>query len=149
MTHYNDRTDNENSQANLRPHQFKSGAEWNGNAKGGRRLGATVRDWWNSLSRENDDGVPKYSMKQIEAFADAPSDDESVSPAKKIAARQIVEMAKGGRTGREIMALVFDRTEGRAPQSLNLTAGPEMKRIILVDERAVAVHEALPEADGG
>ena len=52
---------------------------------------------------------------------DGPSDDESVSPAKRIAARHIVELVKGGRTGREIMASVFDRTEGRPSQSLQIS----------------------------
>jgi len=111
----------ENSLNALKPNQYKSGAEWKGNAKGGRRLGATVRDWWNSLAREDENGVPKYTLAEIEAFADAPSDDESISPAKKIAARHITELVKGGRVGREIMHLIFDRTEGRPQQSLQVS----------------------------
>ena len=139
---------NPNSLANLSP--FKSGADWKGNAKGGRRLGATLKDWWNALAREDEDGVPKYTMKQIAEIADAADDDPMVSPAKRIAARHLLEMARGGRTGREITALVFDRTEGKAPQSLNLTAGPEVKRIVLVDERMIVADDIarLPEADG-
>ena len=120
-----------NSMANLR--RFKSGSEWNGN-KNSRRLGATVREWWNALSKENDDGKPKYSMQDIEAIMTAPADDPDVSPAKRIAARHIIEMAKGGRTGAEISRMVFDRTEGKAPQQLHMTTGPEVKRIILMGE---------------
>ena len=74
-----------------------------------------------------------------------------MSPAKKIAAQHLVEMARGGRTGREITALVFDRTEGKAPQNLNLTGGPTVKRIVLSDERALPVidNTKLLEADDG
>ncbi len=129
--------------ANLRP--FKSGSEWTGNVKGGRRLGATVRDWWNALSREDENGVAKYTMDDIEAIRAAPKDDPKVSPAKRIAATHICEMVRGGRTGREISALVFDRTEGRAPQQLHMTGGPEVKQIILMDQAALP---ALPEGDG-
>ena len=67
-----------NSMANLR--RFKSGSEWNGNTKT-RRPGATLREWWNALSKENDDGKPKYSMQDIEAIMTAPADDPDVSPA--------------------------------------------------------------------
>ncbi len=139
-----------NSLANLGP-AYKRGAEWTGNAKGGRRLGATIKDWWNALSREDENGVPKYTMKQIAAFADAPDDDPKVSSAKKIAAQHLVEMARGGRYGREITALVFDRTEGKAPQNVNLTGGPAVKRIVLSDERILPVidNAKLLEATDG
>ena len=45
--------------------------------------------------------------------------------------------------------MILDRSLGKAPQSLNLTAGPEVKRIVLVDERAAVVQQALPEAGSG
>ena len=79
--------ENSNSQAALAPHQYKRGAEWTGNRKGGRRFGATLRDWWNALGIEDEDGVPKYTLDEIAAIADAPGDDKSVSQAKRIAAR--------------------------------------------------------------
>ena len=129
------------SMAGLTP--FKSGAEWNGNHRGGK-IGASVREWWNNLCRENEDGVAKYSMQDIKKIIDAPADDKKVSPAKRIAARHILEMTKGGRTGREVSALVYDRTEGKAPQSVNLTGGPEIKTIVLMDQ----AQPALPEGDG-
>jgi len=136
-----------NSLAALRAHEFKSGAEWNGNTKT-RRCGASIKEWWNALSKENDDGVAKYTMEQIEDITNAPADDPKVSPAKRIAARHIIEMAKGGRTGREITALVFDRTEGKAPQQLHMTGGPEVKRIILMGQDELPALPPADEVDG-
>ena len=123
--------ENPNSQAALAPHQYKRGAEWTGNRKGGRRFGGTLRDWWNALGIEDEDGVPKYTLDEIAAFADAPGDDKSVSQAKRIAARHHIEMAKGGRLGREVLSLLYDRTEGRAPLTIDfgshLTIDPAAK----------------------
>ena len=128
-----------NQRANLKP--FEAGDGWRGNAKGGRRLGATVKDWWNALGREDDDGVPKYTMAEIKNIADAPDGDAKVSPAKRIAARHVIEMAAGGRTGREVSAMLFDRTEGRPSQHISVDSGPELKRIVLVDQAAPALSE--------
>jgi len=135
-----------NSLANLR--RFKAGAEWEGNKAGARRCGATIREWWNNLTKEDANGKPKYSMEQIAAITNAPADDTEVSPAKRIAARHIVEMAKGGRTGAEISRMVFDRTEGKAPQHVSVSGGPEVKRIVLIDQALPElVQEALPAAE--
>ena len=125
---------------------FKAGDGWAGN-KLTRRLGASIKDWWNALSKENEDGHPKYTMAQIGAFANAPLEDTKVSPAKRIAARHIIEMAQGGRTGREITALVFERTDGKAPQHFSVSGGPEVKRVILMDQAEV-IQRALPESNG-
>ena len=73
-------------------------------------------------------------------------DSKIVSMAKRIAARNAIEMLEGGSKGLAILALMFDRIEGKAPQSLNLTGGPDVKRIILVDDRVVT-QNVLPEAE--
>ena len=130
------------SLAAIAPHQFRSGAEWNGNRNGGRKIGGSVREWWNALSREDGDGKPKYTVAQIKRIADAKDDDKNISAAKRIAARHILEMMGGGRTGREVSAMIFDRTEGKPQQSVHLSGGPEVKTIVLRDER---LDPALPD----
>ena len=138
-----------NSRANLTP--FKRGAAWNGNPKGGRRMGACLADWLNAFAIEYEDGSFKYTKQQIIGFANAPDDDLTVSPTKRIAAQNYVEMWRGGRTGREVQSMVMDRLEGKPPQSLSLTGGPEQKRIVLVDERTPGntfAPPALIESDG-
>ncbi len=130
-----------NSLKNLKP--YKPGAEWTGGG-GSKRVGASLREWWNSLAHEDADGNPRYTQEQIRAFADAPDDDKKVSPMKRAAARHLIEMGTGGRTGREVSAMMFDRVEGRPSQHISVDSGPEVKRIVLMDQ------QALPErlADG-
>ena len=91
--------------------RFKPGQS--GNPKGRPRIGMSIREWWNQLSAEDEDGQPRYTVAEIRAIADAKDDDPKISVTKRAAARQLLEMAKGGRQGREIAQLVFDRTEGR------------------------------------
>ena len=133
-----------NSQAVRRG--FKSGKDWNGRA-GGAKAGATERQWWNALLTEYDDASGKYSVAELEAFVAWPKDDKTVSLAKRIVAQNILDQLKGGRNGLAAMALFFDRMEGKAPQSLSLIGGPEVKRIVLLDERASMVQDTLPAPD--
>ncbi len=133
--------DHPNSRANLK--HFKSGAEWNGK-KGARRLGATLKEWLNAFAIEYEDGTFKYTKAEIIAFAKAPDDDVTVSPMKRLAAQDYVEMWRGGRTGREFQSMVLDRLEGKAPQHISVDGGPEVKRIILMGQPDLP---ALPEAE--
>ena len=126
--------------------RFKPGVS--GNPKGSQRAGESILEHWNALLGENEDGTGKFTVAEIAKIADA-ADDAKVSPARRIAAGQIVEAINRGRRGLESLQLFFDRTLGKSPQSLNLTAGPEMKRIVLVHEQAAVVQDALPEADDG
>ena len=132
-----------NTLANLQP--FKKGKEWTGR-KGSRPCGLLVKRYWNELMEEDDDGVPKYTLNQFQKIAGAKPNSKIVSMAKRIAARNLIDAMEGGSKGREILSLMFDRIEGKAPQSLNLTGGPDVKRIILVDNRVVT-QNVLPEAE--
>ena len=114
MAHYKPGNDNGKST------RFKPGQS--GNARGRPRGGATVREWWNRLLDEDDQGRPKFTVQALWNIAEAENDDPDVSPTKRIAARSILDMIKGGRTGREALAQLFDRTEGRPSQSVNINA---------------------------
>ena len=127
--------------------RFRPGVS--GNPKGSQRAGASILEHWNTLLAENDDGSGRYTVAEIWKIAEAENDDATVSPARRIAAGQIVEAIKRGRRGIEALQMILDRSLGKAPQSLNLTAGPAVKRIVLGDERAAVVQEALPEAGSG
>ena len=127
--------------------RFKPGVS--GNPKGSQRAGESILEHWNALLAEHEDGTGKHTVADIRKIAEAEDDDPKISPARRIAAGQIIDAIKRGRRGLESLQLFFDRTLGKAPLSLNLTAGPEMKRIILMDQQAVVVQEALPEADSG
>ena len=99
--------------------RFQTGQS--GNSRGRPRASATVREWWNRLLEEDDDGNPKFTVSEIWHLAEAKNDDKTISPAKRIAARMITEMVNGGRQGREVLALLFDRSEGRPSQNVNLS----------------------------
>ena len=134
-----------NSLANLDP--FKPGHDARRNTRGRRPGSTTIKEWWNTLLAEDDDGIPKYTLENIRSFTNAPDDDPDVSTAKRIAARHILEMEAGGRTGRELAALIFDRTEGKAPAYVTLHAADcKPKRIILIDPSA---PPGLPGHVGG
>ena len=129
----------------LKPYDFRPGNKY---GKGAKRVGESIRGWWNALTYEADDGTAAFTLKDIKGFANAREDSKQVSPAKRIAAKHILEMMAGGRTGREVSSLVFDRTEGKAPQSISIEGGPEVKQIILRDERIIP-PALLPEPDDG
>ncbi len=136
-----------NSLKNLEP--FKPGHDARRNVKGRRPAGAVLREWWSALSHE-EDGKARYTQQQIRAFADAADDDANVTPLKRIAARHLLEMGAGGRTGREISSLMFDRTEGRAPNFVTLrqeSTDLPPKRIILICQTEAERQEARAELD--
>jgi len=96
--------------------RFKPGKS--GNPRGSQRGSASVREYWNVLLAENADGVPRFTLTDLWCITEAPNDDKKVSNAKRIAARQIIEAVKGGRSGFEALSMIFDRTEGRPSQSV-------------------------------
>ncbi len=93
-----------------------------GNPRGRRRAAASIREWWNTLMEEDDQGAPRYTVRDLWNIAEAAADDRTMPPAKRAAARMVLELVKGGRAAREVAALIFDRTEGRRAQSINLSA---------------------------
>ena len=134
------------SLAAIKPHQYKCGDQWTGNRGGGHRAGASFQEWLNAFDAKNADGSCKYTMDEVTSVAEAAGDDRTVSPMKRAAAQAYVEIWRGGRTAREYQALMLDRLLGKAPQSVNITGGPEIKRVILMDGERIL--PALPEADG-
>lgn len=107
-----------NSRANLTP--FKSGDGWNGCRHGGTKLGQTWRMWLSKLLEEDEDGNPKYTTEHIREIAEAPDDDATVSPSKRMAAQRLLEGLESGKDGREALSLMLDRTEGKPHQSMTL-----------------------------
>jgi len=131
---------------------FRRGHDPRRDTRGRRPGSTTIKEWWNTLLAEDSDGIPKYTLQDIRSFTDAPDDDPAVSPAKRIAARHILEMEAGGRTGRELTALMFDRTEGKAAAYLTLTAESAdlSKRVVLVHKTELDAQEAarlLPSSE--
>ena len=98
---------------------FKKGQS--GNPAGSKRATTTLRQWWNWLLREDDQGKPKYTVADIWLFAEAENNDPNISPAKRIAARHIIEAVEGGSRGIEVVKLIFDRTEGKPAQSIHMS----------------------------
>lgn len=95
-------------------------------------MGASFRDWINSLAKEDDQGRPKYTLAAIKEIAGSPDDDTNVSTVKRIAARLIVDMAEGSTVAaREALDLILNRTEGRPPQTAiihaSLSADPSLE----------------------
>ena len=119
-----------NSRANLRP--FSAGAAWKGNSAGRPAVGPSFREWINRLLKQDDEGNPKYTLADMKAIAQAPDDDPKVSSLRRIAARLIVDFADGSSTAaRDALNLIFDRTEGRPPQTAiihaSLSADPSLE----------------------
>lgn len=116
------RGEHPNSLANLRP--FKPGAAWTGNTAGRPAVGPSFREWANRLMKEDEEGKTKYTLEEIKAIADAPQDDRNVSPLKRGVARLIVDFAEGSPTAaRDALNLIFDRLEGRPPQTAIIYGG--------------------------
>ena len=62
-----------------------------------------------------------FTVRDLWQIREATDDDRTVPAAKRIAAAMIIDALKGGRRAIEVTALIFDRTEGRPSQSLNLS----------------------------
>ena len=121
---------------------FKSGKDWNGKG-GGPSAGMTLKMWWSTLAAENEFGIPKYTLQMLKEISGADDDDANVSITKRVAAQNWIDMAKGGRDGRDMLSLLFDRTEGRPNQSValtgSLTANPAAE---ITNETLARIREA-------
>ena len=100
-------------------HRFQPGRS--GNPSGRPRAAASIREWWNRLMEEDGEGQPLFTVRDLWQIREAKDDDRTVPPAKRIAAAMIIDALKGGRRAIEVTGLIFDRTEGRPSQSLNLS----------------------------
>ncbi len=125
--------------------RFRPGVS--GNPRGSRRGSASVREHWNALLAEDDDGKPRHTLTDLYRIVEAPNDDTTVSTARRIAARGIIESVKGGRRGFEALTMIFDRTEGRPGQHVSLsgqlTADPaaDITEETLLKIRKAASHD--------
>ena len=124
-------------------HRFKPGQS--GNPRGRSKTAASIREWWNVLCEENEDGSAKYTVRDLWHIAEAEDNDETVPATKRIAARQIIEAIKGGREGREIVSMIFDRTEGRPGQDLHVTTG--IDPCVEITEATLAKIQAAATSD--
>ena len=114
-------------------HWFKPGHSGNPD---GRPAGTSIREWWNYLLAENE-GIPKYTVRDLWAIREAPDDDPKVSTAKRIAAAMIIDALKGGRRAIEVTALIFDRTEGRPAQTVNLSGNLGMDPSVEITQQTL------------
>jgi len=115
--------------------RFRPGVS--GNPRGSKRGSASVREHWNALLAEDADGRPKHTLTDLWHIVEAENGDRTVSTARRIAARQIIEAVKGGRRGLEALSMIFDRTEGRPSQSV-LVSGS-----LVADPAAAITQETL------
>ena len=103
----------------------------------------TLKMWWSTLAAENEFGIPKYTLQMLKEISGADDDDANVSITKRVAAQNWIDMAKGGRDGRDMLSLLFDRTEGRPNQSValtgSLTANPAAE---ITNETLARIREA-------
>ncbi len=74
-----------------------------GNRAGRPRIGASICEWWNRLAEEDEDGKPSFTVAQLHEIANAPDDDPKISAPKRIAARHILDLIEGGKTGRQLL----------------------------------------------
>ena len=132
-----------NSLATLQP--FQCGYD----PRRGRRpcaAGTTIARWINELLAESEDDTPRYSVAELRAIVDAPDDDAMISAAKRAAARQLVEMTKAGKSGLEVLDVVFDRTTGRPAQAIHMTSEAETTvRVALLDRTVSPTHKMVQD----
>ncbi len=110
-----------NSLANLKPHRFRKGHDPSRRI-GARSAGATIREWWNILCEEDDDGNALYDDDELRRIADDPKDSHT----KRLAAREILQAHEEGltkfgkRLGSDSLDRIMDRTEGKPVQTLHI-----------------------------
>ena len=91
-------------------HRWKPGQS--GNPRGQKRAAASIRQWWNILMEEDEEGVPQFTVRDLWQIREAKDDDRTVPPAKRIAAAMIIDALKGGRRAIEVTA----RRQHRVPR---------------------------------
>ena len=110
-----------NSLANLKPHRFRKGHDPRRRV-GARSAGATIREWWNILCEEDEDGRALYDDDELRRIADDPKE----SHPKRFAAKEILQAQEEGltkfgkRLGSDSLDRIMDRTEGKPVQTLHV-----------------------------
>ncbi len=116
-------------------HRFQPGKS--GNPRGRPRAAASIREWWNRLMEENGEGQPLFTVRDLWQIREAKDDDRTVPSAKRIAAAMIIDALKGGRKAIEVTSLIFDRTEGRPSQSVNLSGSLGMDPSVEITQQTL------------
>ena len=66
---------------------------------------------------------------------------------KRIAAGHLLMMLDGGRTGLEVLGMIFDRTEGKVPLRVDVSVEDEPKRIILIERPEIVATQISGELE--
>ncbi len=104
-----------------------------------------IRRWWSLLAYERPNGHAKFSKKQLRKIAD--SDDRRHPLMKRVAAAHILMMLEDGPQGLAVLAMMFDRLEGKVPLRVDLGLDDQPKRIILIERPEQLVESSKEIVD--